>query len=63
MYGTKIQYADPPDTTLKLLPDKTKYIQTIVESLLYYAIAIDNTILPYIDEITSEQSQATQHTL
>ena len=57
-YGQKIQYADPLGT-LEYLPDKeTNTIQQVCVTFLYYAIAIDNIILPYLIDISSEQSKA-----
>ena len=56
-YGAKIQHMDPPDNSPKLSEKEIKAIQVIVGSLLYYAIAIDNTILPALGDIASEQRQ------
>ena len=58
-YGAKIQHMDPPDNSPRVSEKEIKAIQVIVGSLLYYAIAIDNTILPTLGDIASEQSKAT----
>ena len=61
-YGQRIQMA-PIDNTPPLDPKTTKRIQGIVGSLLYYARAIDNTILTAINEISAVQSRPTEKTL
>ena len=37
-------------------------LQQVCGTCLYYAIAIGNTILPALNDITSQQSKATQNT-
>ena len=44
------------------LTKKTNLIQQVCGTLLYYAIAIENTILPALSEISSDQSKATKNT-
>ena len=61
-YGQKIQYADPLDVAEYLSDKKTNLIQQVCGTLLYYAIAIENTILPALSEISSDQSKATKNT-
>ena len=58
--GTR-QYATAPDTSPPL--PSPKYIQQVVGSLLYYARALDNTILPALNAISTQQSQPTENTL
>ena len=41
---------------------KTNIVQQVCGSFLYYAIAIDNTILPALSDISLEQSKATTNT-
>jgi hypothetical protein len=43
--------------------EKIKYVQSVVGSLLYYARAIDMSILPALNEIAARQTQPTQNTL
>ena len=51
-------------TTEPSLPkEKIKYFQSVVGSLLYYARAIYNTILPALNDISKNQANPTQHTL
>jgi hypothetical protein len=58
--GTR-QYATAPDLSPPL--SSSKYIQQVVGSLLYYARALDNTILPALNDISTQQSKPTQNTL
>ena len=46
-----------------LSPSATQYIQSVTRTFLYYAYAIDPTILPAINELASQQAQPTQNTL
>ena len=61
-YGQKIQYADPLDTSEYLSDKETNLLQQVCGTFLYYAIAINNTILPALSDISSEQSKATTKT-
>ena len=62
IYGIKRQMAVVDDSTL-LDEKSTKRIQGIIGSLLYYARAIDNTMLTAINEISAVQSKPTENTL
>ena len=61
-YWQKIQYADPLYVAKYLSDKETNLIQRVCGTLLYYAIAIDKTILPYLIEISLDQSKATKNT-
>ena len=53
-YGQKVQYSDPLDAA-EYLPDKeTNLVQQVDGIFRYYAIAINNTILPALRNISSE---------
>ena len=52
-YGQKIKYADPLDTAEYLSDKETNLIQQVCGTFLYYVIAIDNTILPALSDISS----------
>ena len=64
VYATKNtrQYATAPDTSPLLSPKDTTYIQSVTGSFLYYGRALDNTILPALNEIASEQATPTERT-
>ena len=60
-YGRKgeQQLTPPPDRTTPLSSKETTHIQSILGALLYYARALDCTILPALNEISSQQSAPT----
>ena len=62
VYGKTLQHAPPPDTTDKLDAKGIKHIQSICGSFLYYARAIDPTILPALNEISVQQAAPTLDT-
>ena len=61
VFGTKgtRQYANKPDTTAFLDKKGIKFVQSVTGTLLYYARAIDSTMLPALNEIASQQAQPT----
>ena len=61
-YVQNIQYADPLETAEYLSDKETKLVQHVCGTFLYYAISIDNTILPTLSNISSEKSKATTNT-
>ena len=61
-YGTAIQFALPPDTSNPLPPDDITRIKEVVGTLLYYARAIDSTMLVALGTIASAQSAGTAAT-
>ena len=52
-YGRKTQYAPAPDTSPKLDAKEKQKVQSIVGSLLYYAHALDPSILTVLNEIST----------
>ena len=63
VYGAAVQYAtnDSPSSTLE--SKAVNRVQQIVGTFLYYALAVDSTMLVALSAIGSEQSHATQQTL
>jgi hypothetical protein len=59
VYGAAAQGNIPPDKTSKLDDNKIKLIQQVIGVCLYYDRAVDDTILPALIAVTSEQSEAT----
>ena len=57
------QYAMKEDTSPHLLPTEIKHVRSIVGTFLYYARAIDCTMLPALAQIAQQQAQPTQNTL
>ena len=62
-YGKQTQYAPEPDRTNFLDAKRTKLVQSIVGAFLYYARAMDPTILPALNEISTQQSKPTEKNL
>jgi hypothetical protein len=59
IYGTTQQYADAPDTSTPLPPNEVTRIQQILGTFLYYAIAVDSTMLVTLGTLASAQANAT----
>ena len=62
-YGAKIQYTAPTDTSNLLDKKQTKHVQAVIGSLLYYARAVDPTLLVALNELSTEQAKPTKNTL
>ena len=62
-YGAKQQLTSAPDTSPKLAKDGIKRLQEVIGTLLYYARAIDNTMLVALGTLASAQTKGTQATL
>ena len=61
-YRTNAQQPLPQDTKPKLEDDETKPVQQIIGAVLYYARAVDRTVIAALSSIVSEQSEATENT-
>jgi hypothetical protein len=63
-YGRKgvQQHATAQDISPLLSPIETKWIQSVSGTFLYYARAIDYTLLPALNELASQKSQPTIQT-
>jgi hypothetical protein len=61
-YGSAAQEPTPIDTSPTLDKNGITRIQQIVGTILYYARAVDITILTALNTIGAEQAQATQNT-
>ena len=62
-YGIKTRQYAVNQCDSPLLDKKgIKYVQQVVGSLLYYARALDGTMLPALNTIGSEQAKPTEHT-
>jgi hypothetical protein len=57
-YGQKVQYANSDQSPLLSKKD-TQRVQSISGTFLYYAHAVDPTILPALNEISNNQAQPT----
>ena len=61
-YGAKVQYVKE-DLTNKLDEDQIKFIQRVTGKFLFYARAIDDTMLHAINDIASSTANGTEATL
>ena len=62
-YGAKVQYAKEEDLSPKLSPEDKTFIQQVTGTFLYYARAVDNTMLVALSAIASQQASPTQDTM
>ena len=62
-YGKKVQFAPLPDESPALDAANHTHVQEVLGTLLYYARAIDSTMLPAIGTLATQQAHATQATL
>ena len=62
-YGGNIQYTPKDDTSELLSATGLKYVQQVVGALLYYAIALDLSLLVSLCNISAEQSLPTKSTM
>jgi hypothetical protein len=62
-YGADAQSSLPQDISRKLTDNEMKKVQKIVGSILYYARAVDMTVLMALSSIASEQTKGTERTL
>ena len=62
-YGAEAQSPLPKDNSRKLTEKEIKQVQKIVGSILYYAQAVDMTVLMALSSIASEQTKGTNRTL
>jgi hypothetical protein len=61
VYGAKTQYATK-DETLPLMAKQCLTIQKVTGSVLYYARAVDPTVLMPLNDIATEQTKSTEKT-
>ena len=62
-YGAKKQYAKGADESPLLDKNGKKFVMQVTGTFLYYARAIDSTMLPALSAIASEQSAPTENTM
>ncbi len=62
-YGAKAQAPLPIDFSPKLSPTEIKEIQCVIGSILYYAQAVDITVIMALSFIAIEQSMGTTNTI
>jgi hypothetical protein len=62
-YGAKAQTPIPVNIFPKLSPDDIKEIQQIIDSILYYARAVNITVLMALSSIAIKQTKGTTNTM
>jgi hypothetical protein len=62
-YGAKVQYADADDTTPVLDAPEKKRVQEIIGTFLFYARAVDITMLKALGTLSTQQSKPTEATM
>ena len=62
-YGSKAQRPLPRNTSPRLSKDDIKHIQRVIRSILYYALAVDLTVLMALSTIASKQSKVMKNTM
>jgi len=62
-YGAKIQYAPTPNHTTALDAADCKHVQEVIGVLLYYACAVDPTMLVALGTLATQQANGTQATM
>jgi hypothetical protein len=63
-YGLKQQYVnDEEELSPPLNQEEKKYVQAVAGTLLYYARAVDSTILPALSSLATKQAKPTQKTI
>jgi hypothetical protein len=62
-YGAAVQYAEPEDKSEALSKQGVTRLQEIIGSFLYYARAIDNTMLVALGSLAAAQTEGTQATM
>ena len=61
-YGKHAQKTTPPDTSPSLSAADKKRLEQIIGSFLYYARALDLTMLKALNSLASKQSKPTENT-
>jgi hypothetical protein len=62
-YGQKVQYSKEPDESPPLDADGMQRVREVVGALLFYARAVDSSILKALGTIASQQAKSTKATM
>ena len=62
VFRATIKYAESGDTSKNLNEDRKKFMQQVTGTFLYYAPAVDPTIMVALSEISSSQAAITEAT-
>jgi hypothetical protein len=62
-YGAKTQTSEPEDTSPRLDREKTKFVQEVTGVFLFYARAVDSTMLVSLSALAAEHAAPTERTM
>ena len=62
-YGAKAQYAKNDNSSPPLSPEDKKFVQEVVGTFLYYACALNVTMLPALGSLATQQASTTENTM
>ena len=62
-YGAKVQYAKAVDNPPPLSKEGKKFVMQVTGTFLFYARAIDSSMLPTLSSLASEQNNPTENTM
>ena len=62
-YGAKAQYSEQENTSPPLSKEDKKFIQEVTGTFLWYARAVDATMLVALGSLASEQANPTERTM
>jgi len=62
-YGSKAQYVEPEDDSPKLNKEDKRFIQEVTGTFLFYARAVDPTMLVALGSLAVEQTNPTENTM
>ena len=63
VYGRTPQMVNSPSDSPELPPEGVLHVQQVVGSLIYYALAVDCTLLVALGELATVQTKSTKDTL
>jgi len=63
VYGAPQQFAEDEDTTQALRKEQTRLLREIIGTFLFYARAVDNTMLVALGTLAAAQSKGTEATM
>jgi hypothetical protein len=62
-YGAKVQFTKPEDASPKLNKADKKFVMQVTGTFLFYACAINGTMLTTLSALALEQANPTEHTM
>ena len=63
MYGAKQQYAEDEDSSPEVSKERKTFLQQVIGTYLYYARAVDCTMLAALGSLATQQAKPTENTM